>query len=128
MKQLIRYLLVGLLNTAVGYGIIFILMYGFGVNPELSNAIGYLFGLVVSYTMNRRFTFESKEKRLKEFSKFLGVFAIAYSLNFITLVALIRWLHVEKGVSQILASVVYVGVSFVLSKYYTFAARTRTAS
>ncbi|NPA60755.1 MAG: GtrA family protein, partial [Epsilonproteobacteria bacterium] len=40
IREFIKYNLVGVINTLVGFGIIFILMF-LGVNPILSNAIGY---------------------------------------------------------------------------------------
>ncbi|ASM35566.1 GtrA-like protein [Campylobacter sputorum subsp. bubulus] len=43
--KLIKYLLVGVLNTIVGFGIIFGLMF-LGVSPEISNLSGYLVGIV----------------------------------------------------------------------------------
>lgn len=69
-KKLAKYLCVGILNTIVGFGIIFLLMF-FGVNPEISNLIGYAIGIIFSYVMNKFFTFESKNRSKKEFIKFI---------------------------------------------------------
>jgi len=56
------------------------------------------------------------------FLKFLVVFSIAYSANFAFLVFLIHIVNFNKGLSQILAGVLYVGVSFFMNKYYVFKA------
>ena len=120
MKQFLRYIVVGVLNTLVGYSIIFACMYLVGMSPETSNVAGYAVGLVVSYVLNRNFTFKSKQSRRTEIIRFLAVFAVAYSLNFAALLLLIYHLGLHKGMSQIAASVVYVGSSYLLNKYYVF--------
>ncbi|MCO4876538.1 GtrA family protein [Paraburkholderia caribensis] len=122
MKQLIRFLLVGAFNTGFGYCIIFFCMYVLKISPEESNVIGYAIALGVSYALNRRITFESNEKRTGEILKFLLVFLFAYSANLLALIFLFRVLHLEKGVSQVLAGIFYVCVSFLLNKYYVFKA------
>ena len=85
---LIKYLLVGVLNTIVGFGLIFLLMWR-GFSPEISNIIGYAVGICFSFVMNKIFTFQSKQAskkaNLAEFAKFVSSMLIAWSLNFITL-------------------------------------------
>ena len=77
---LFRYLCVGVLNTIVGFGVIFGLMLC-GVNPEISN----VFGIIFSYVVNKIFTFKSKNRSKTEFIKFILTMALAYILNFIAL-------------------------------------------
>jgi putative flippase GtrA len=120
MKQLARFLFVGLFNTGFGYCIIFICMYALAFSPELSNVIGYAIGMVVSYGLNRNFTFRSKQRYAPEIRKFVLVFAVSYALNLTLLVFMTRHLHAEKGVSQITAGLAYVVASYLLSKFYAF--------
>ncbi|NIF76620.1 GtrA family protein [Paraburkholderia sp. Cy-641] len=120
MKQLVRFLLVGAFNTGFGYCIIFFCMYALKLAPEFSNFIGYAIALGVSYVLNRRFTFESKSKRRGEVARFLVVFLIAYVSNLLLLIFLVRVVQIDKGVSQILSGVLYVGLSFLMNKYYVF--------
>jgi putative flippase GtrA len=120
MPQFLRYLLVGVANSAVGYGVIFGGMYLAGLSPEASNVAGYAVGLLVSYVLNRHYTFNSTQSRRTEFLRFLIVFAIAYALNFITLLVLIHVLGAHEGASQIVAGIVYVAASFAMNKYYVF--------
>jgi putative flippase GtrA len=44
----IRYGIIGVINTLIGYGVLFYLTY-IGVLAELSNLFGYVVGFVVSY-------------------------------------------------------------------------------
>lgn len=120
MRLLSRYLLVGVLNTALGYAIIFACMYLLNLSPVLSNMIGYAVGLTTSYTLNRTFTFKSKAASRPEIIKFLFVFVLSYGANMIFLVLFIDALKFHHGISQILAGVIYIAASFLLNKYYVF--------
>ncbi len=120
MGQLFRYLLVGLFNTALGFAIIFTCMYLLKMSPVASNITGYLCGLVVSYFLNKFFTFRSTARSRAEMLRFLVVFAAAYLANFGMLLLCIDVLRLHAAVSQVVAGAVYVGASFILNKYYVF--------
>ena len=65
---LFRFLLVGVVNTLVGYGVMFGLYNLAGLHlwgdPGywISSAANYLVGSVVSFFLNKHFTFRSREK------------------------------------------------------------------
>lgn len=58
-KTFLRFLLVGVVNTLVGTGLMFALYNLFGCPYWISVAANYLVGGVVSYVLNKRFTFRS---------------------------------------------------------------------
>lgn len=120
MRQFLRFLTVGVINTVLGYCIIFACMYLAGLSAEVSNVIGYAVGLITSYLLNRNYTFRSKQRHHGEIVRFIAVFAIAYAANFIALIVLIRELGVHEGASQILAGAVYVLTSYAMNKFYVF--------
>jgi putative flippase GtrA len=120
VRQLFRFLMVGVANTAFGYSIIFACMYLGGLSAELSNAVGYGIGLLVSYLMHKAFTFNSDRPHREAFVRFLVVFAAAYAANLLVLVMLVRGIGVHEAVSQVIASAVYVITSFIMNKLYVF--------
>jgi len=117
---LLRFATVGVLNTVLGYAVIFLCMYVLGQGAVTSNVIGYAVGLLVSFVLNRTFTFRSTSAALPEALRFLVIFILAYLANLGVLIVLTRQLHVHEGVSQVLAGAVYFVLSFALSKYYVF--------
>ena len=119
-RQLFRFLIVGVFNTAFGYGMIFACMYLAGLSPEVSNVIGYAISLSTSYLLHRNYTFKSKQRHRGEIVRFLAVFAIAYAANLIALIVFVREMRVHEGASQILAGAVYVLTSYVMNKLYVF--------
>ena len=123
-RSFLRFLLVGLFNTGFGYALIFSFMYLARLSPELSNFAGYAIAVLVSFLLNRNFTFADRahvpEHRRGELSRFLLVFAIAYAANYAVLLLLIYQLGVHAGLSQLLAGVIYVGVSWFLNARFVF--------
>ena len=120
MKQLLKFAMVGVLNTTLGYAVIFACMYVLGIDAVVSNVIGYAFGLVVSYSLNRSFTFRSAADRRAEMVRFVAIFVLAYGANLGVLVLLIHRFGFHEGAAQAAAGVAYFGLSFILSKYYVF--------
>ena len=119
---LIKYLLVGILNTIVGFGLIFLLMWH-GFSPEISNIIGYGVGICFSFVMNKVFTFKSKQAskkaNLAEFIKFISSMLIAWGLNFITLKICLNF-GVNAYISQIISGGIYTITGYLLSKIWVF--------
>ena len=54
--------MVGVINTLVGTGLMFILYNVFSVNYWISSASNYIVGSIVSYFLNKYFTFKNKER------------------------------------------------------------------
>lgn len=100
-RQEIRFLIVGGLNTLVGYGIFAILVY-FQINYLLANTISTIIGVAHSYLWNRFFTFKSKEKAGKEFVKFISVYVVSYLLGSITLILFKNVLHISPYLAGLL--------------------------
>jgi putative flippase GtrA len=120
MQQFFRFITVGVVNTALSYCVILGCMYFAKISPELSNISGYIFGVVISYCLHRKFTFDSSQQRVREIGRFLLVFGMSYGFNFVVLIFLIHKVEVDKGVSQIISGMAYVAVSFVMNKFYVF--------
>ncbi len=76
-----KYLIVGGMNTAVTLFVIFVCKSVLGLNPYLSNAMGYVAGVTNSFLWNRSWVFHSNGKMGTEAIKFLVGFGICYLLQ-----------------------------------------------
>jgi putative flippase GtrA len=118
LGQFLRYSWVGVLNTALGLGVIWGLM-GAGVGPYLANAIGYGAGLALSFFLNRAWTFRARDTGWPVL-RFLIAFAIAYAAN---LVVLSVGLRVAPGAAyalQFAAIGTYSVLFFLLCRFFVF--------
>lgn len=119
-STLARYLLVGVANTAVGYGVILILQLQYGMHPVAANASGYLLGLLMSYAMNRRYTFRSQRDHATSVPTFAAAAAICYVLNVAVLQLSINLLALPAAISQALAIGAYTFTFYIANRYVVF--------
>lgn len=125
MSSFLRFLLVGAFNTGFGYSLIFGFMYLAGLSPELSNFLGYAIAILVSFVLNKYYTFAGRKPQpvgggKNELLRFLLVFAVAYAANYGVLLLLLYGLELHAALSQILAGVAYVGISYLLNAFFVF--------
>jgi putative flippase GtrA len=121
MRTLTKFSLVGVVNTLVGYAVIFGLMYGVGLGPMASNVAGYAVGMALNFILNRTITFSSRAPLPSELFRFLVAFAVAFVLNLLVLHISIDWTGIDAGLGQLIAGVFYVVIFYLLSKYVVFA-------
>jgi putative flippase GtrA len=108
----------GLINTIIGLGLIYTFMY-FNFNNYMANFLGYIFGLIFSFILHKKYTFKNNEKTTnKQIYTFVVIFLIAYSVNIIILYSSL--FYITEYIAQLLAICGYVSVSYLLNKTMTF--------
>lgn len=115
-----RYLLVGVANTAVGYGVILIMQLHFGMHPVVANAFGYAVGLLISYALNRQYTFRSPRGHITGLPAFIASAAICYLLNVAVLQFSINVVGLPAAISQALAICAYTFLFYIANRYVVF--------
>ena len=65
LVQLAKYLLVGVMNTLITLVVIFVCKIYLHVTPYVSNALGYLAGLINSFLWNRRWGLPQQSQTAK---------------------------------------------------------------
>lgn len=120
MWVFLKYLMVGAVNTVAGFAIIVLCLEILHLQPVPSNAIGFAAGLVISFLLNRSFSFRSSVPIGPGLARFVAVAAAGYLLNLIALLAGEEVLHVGTYPSQILGVVTYVLVVFFASRKLVF--------
>ena len=118
--QFIKFGIVGISNTLLTAGVIWILLKVFHCSDYISNLIGYIIGLINSFIWNRSWTFETKTRLSVTVFKFIVTFAISYLFQLGNLYVLLHFTHIDPYLCQLLSIVVYTCINFVLNKYYTF--------
>lgn len=115
----LKYGLIGIFNTLVGYGLTFYLFY-VGIVPEIANFLGYFIGFFVSYFLNRKFNFKSNNEHKKDLPKFIASMGSAYVVNLVMLFLCYRIFEINVYLSQIVAGVFYILVGYLMSKFWVF--------
>lgn len=82
-KKLFKFLIVGVINTAVGAGTMFLLYNVAHFEYWPSSAFNYITGGIVSFFLNKFFTFENREKSLRQILLFAANLFVCYILAYI---------------------------------------------
>ncbi|WP_406737096.1 GtrA family protein [Thioclava sp. GXIMD4215] len=118
--EAVSFALVGLINTAVGYGTILLLMWG-GVGPVWANAGGYVLGLITSFVLNSRITFAARkhpQSGLRHALRFVLCVALCWLLNLALLsIGLRLW---PSWLAQAVAMIGYSAAFFLLARTVVF--------
>ena len=121
VRQFIKFSIVGLINTGIQYAVFLLLYRMVNINYLIASVMGYCCGLLNSYLMNKKWTFncESVAKQ-NELIKFIVVNVVALGVNVVSLSLLVESLGIAPEISQ-LASIGYsLVVNFLGNKYWTF--------
>ena len=100
--KFLKFILVGILNTLVGMGLQFVFYNVFGWDKYdwgvvLASLIGNIIGSVVSYFLNKYFTFKNKEKGWKPVLRFALNIAVCYAIAYLLVSPLVSWVSTSRG-------------------------------
>lgn len=123
MKEFLKYCLVGIVNTFVGFGAVLSFTY-MGIFAEGANFLGYCLGVVCSFFLNQKYTFKNIEKNensaKRKFIKFFIFMGISYIINLMVLFISYRIAGLNVYIAQGLAAISYTLSGFIFSKIYVF--------
>lgn len=118
-NSLFKFLTVGVINTLLSLLVIFGLKYFYLISDFYANFTGYIVGLICSFTLNRKWTFNHSGKLFETIVKFLLVFLVAYSANILFVLGLIK-LNFNSYFSHVLGIPVYTIIFYLGSKFVVF--------
>ncbi len=121
VRDFLRFATVGAVATAAHYAVLITLAELAGVNPVTATVIGFGVGAVVSYTLNRRFTFAVRPAYMRGFVKFLAVVGIGAVLN-AAIVAFFIGLGLHYLIAQVIATGLVLIWNFAAARLVVFRA------
>ncbi|MBQ3356746.1 MAG: GtrA family protein [Oscillospiraceae bacterium] len=124
--KLWKFLLVGVLNTIVGNGLMFLLynLAHWGYWP--STAVSYILASVMSYFLNRYFTFKYQGSGWKVVFRFALNIAVCYLLAYGIAQPLMKWLlsgateSVRDNVAMLTGMCLFVGFNYLGQRFFAF--------
>ena len=119
-KTFLRFIVVGIINTIIGYTIIMLLFHLLGLSYTLSYFLSYIVGIIISFFLNRKFVFFSQNKKLKEFIKFLFAFIVSYSTSYLGLYLIVENHLLNTNIAFFAGMVIYSILFYLLNRYLTF--------
>lgn len=127
-KELISYLVFGVLTTVVNYMIYFSSTKIFHINYIIGNILAWFFSVIFAYITNKFFVFANKLIELKHLIKEIFLFISARltsgAIETVFLILFVDLLSFEDDIIKIIASVFIVIFNYYLSKFIIFRKNT----
>lgn len=132
-REVISYIIFGILTTIVNIVISFILKAIFNIDGNIASTVGIICSILFAYFTNRKWVFESKAKGVKEnlieFSKFILGRAFTMIVEIIGVYALNDIMHMFYGIfsdniayliNKCIITVIVIILNFFISKFFAF--------
>lgn len=125
-KEIINYLIVGVLTTVVSlgvyYGLVFtVLNPDSAVQLQIANVVSWIIAVIFAYVTNRMFVFESKaENKLKEGTSFVCSRLLTLFLDMIIMYIGVTVLHLNDKIFKLISQVAVTILNYVFSKLFVF--------
>jgi len=124
--SLSKFILVGIVNTIVGYSIIFLFYNAIKFDYWISSAIAYIFVSVLSFTLNKYFTF-----RVREWSVFMVLIyivniAVCYFIAYgiarpaMNLFFGDRDINIRENIALFTGMCLFVGLNYIGQRFIVF--------
>jgi len=81
-KVFLKFLIVGIINTIVGYAIMFVLLNAAHLSYWISSSFGYFLSCILSFYLNKYFTFTVKHWSVFMIISFIVTIVISYYVPF----------------------------------------------
>ena len=121
-----KFILVGIINTIVGTSVMFLCYNAFHLNYWVSSAMNYIIGSIVSYFLNKYFTFQNKQRSWKIVIKFIINISVCYLIAYGVakpLVARIlsgQSVTIQENGAMLVGMCLFVGLNYLGQRFFTF--------
>ena len=121
-----KFLLVGGLNTLVGEGLSYLLIFLTDLNLWWATAIPTVLASVMSYFLNKYFTFKNTEKGWKPVFRFALNIAVCYLLAYGIAIPLMQLMlsgmeeTMAKVIAKTLGACLFVGFNYLGQRFFAF--------
>lgn len=121
-KEVILYLVFGVLTTLVDTIVFYISNYKMHINYIIATCLAWVFAVLFAYITNKLFVFESKQTQniLKEIISFFSLRFASLLLSLVFMVIMVNILGYGELISKILVNVFVVIANYFFSKLFIF--------
>jgi putative flippase GtrA len=121
-----RFIVVGVVNTLFGTAIMFVFYNVFHLSYWISSASNYFFGSILSYFLNKNFTFRYGKTDIRSIVKFTANILLCYLLAYGIAKPLARHfmegfsVTLQENVAMLTGMVLFVGLNYLGQRFFAF--------
>ena len=117
--RFVKYISVGASNTIITF-LVFTLLRFWGVNEDISNALGYIAGMINSFCWNRKWVFQSSDNnQIKQATWFLIGAGFCWLIQWMLFRILLSQ-DIHESIAYLIGMVVYTVLNYLFNKMVTF--------
>ena len=122
----LKFMLVGVINTLVGTAVMFFCFNVLAWSYWISSAMNYIVGSIVSYVLNKRYTFEHKGHDWSTVWKFIVNITICYGLAYGLAKPFVTWMlsgvstNIQGNAALMVGMILFVGLNYIGQRFWTF--------
>lgn len=122
----LKFVIVGIINTLFGTGLMFILYNCFNAGYYFSSFCNYFFGSILSYFLNKYFTFKCKKKSFKTILSFIINILLCYLLAYGIAQQAVKFIlsgfdkKIIDNISMLVGMCLFVGLNYIGQRYIVF--------
>ena len=119
IKQIIKFGMVGVANTIIGY-FTYLILIAEGINVQLAMAGNWIIGSIFSFFLNKYWTFGQKNNDFKSVIRFIMVCTFAMLLNIALVTIAVNYIGMEKRIGGLVSMIFVIAVNFIGQKFFAF--------
>lgn len=125
-KKLFKFLIVGIINTLVGTAIMFGLYNIIGADYWVSSITNYVLTSILSFFLNKYFTFENKTKSFSQIFKFALNIVVCYGIAYGVAKPLIKFMlsgqsvKIRDNVAMLAGMCLFTGLNYIGQRFFAF--------
>ena len=122
----LKFILVGIINTLIGTAVMFLCYNAFHCSYWFSSAMNYVVGSIMSYFLNKYFTFQNKERSWKIVAKFIINITICYLIAYGAAKPLVACLltnqtiTIQENGAMLVGMVLFVILNYIGQRFFAF--------
>lgn len=126
-RQIVRFMIVGALNTLASYIAYLIVIFISDENYILANIAGFIAGTINAYLGNSKYVFRQREKKadIKHVMKTFLSYGSTCMINTSLLYVLINYLNISVLIAPVINSGIIFILNFILNKFWVYRSKER---
>ena len=120
LNRFVRFAILGLIPTAA-YNVLTIVLVETGLlNPAFAMVVGFLSAVVISYQLNKRFTWKPEISKSRHFHMFLVISIFGAMTNYFLYFLIVQWLQLSYLYALVAITAIIPVQNFALNEKFNF--------
>ncbi len=125
-RTFLKFIFVGIVNTVFGYAIMFVAYNVCHFNYWISSAANYFFGSILSYFLNKYYTFNYKKRSFFVTLKFIINIVICYLIAYGVAKPVMSWMfssfgkNIKENIAMLFGMCLFVLLNYLGQRFFAF--------